>query len=286
MNLSRITSAFSILRKTKLGMASASFIVILTLIAVIAPFAIPHNFVYTIDSKHVLAPPSLSHLFGTDAYGRDLFRLCLLAMSTDLQIAYTVTAASLALGMLVGALAGYGRSALDEVLMRFTDVFLSIPAFILAMAVAVSVGGSLSDMEIALVIAIWPSYARIIRGQVLSEKNKLYIDSLRLLNIPQPRILFRHILPNVSYPIIAFLTIQIGVTILFLSGLSFLGFGSGPFTPELGRIISDGLQYFLGSPWIVIFPGLILSILSLSFNLLGDALRDVLDPRLRNIREV
>jgi peptide/nickel transport system permease protein len=286
MNLSRITSAFRILRETKLGMASATLIVMLTLIAVVAPLVIPHGFVYTVNSKDVLIQPSLSHLFGTDAYGRDLFQLCLLAMSTDLQIAYAVTAASLVLGVLVGALAGYGSSAVDEVLMRLTDVFLSIPAFILAMAVAVSVGGNLFDMEIALVIAIWPSYARLIRGQVLSEKNKLYIDSLRLLNIPKSRILLRHILPNVSYPIIAFLTIQIGVTILFLSGLSFLGFGAGPFNPELGRIISDGLQYFLGAPWIVIFPGLILSILALSFNLFGDALRDVLDPRLRNVRDV
>jgi peptide/nickel transport system permease protein len=284
--VSPLGSALRVLRKTKLGMVSASIIVGLTLIAAIAPVAISPDFVYSINSHDVLAPPSISHIFGTDAYGRDLLRLCLLAISTDLQLAYEVTAVSLLLGILVGALAGYGRSAVDEVLMRFTDVFLSIPAFILAMAVAVSVGGSLFDMEIALIVAIWPSYARIVRGQVLSEKNKLYVDSLRLLNVPRFRILFRHILPNASYPIISFLTIQIGVTILFLSGLSFLGFGSGPFTPELGRIISDGIQYFLDSPWIVIFPGLILSLIALSFNLLGDALRDVYDPRMRNIREV
>ncbi len=286
MDLSPLRAAGRILRETKLGLVAASLVIGLTIVAAVAPLVIPSAFVYTFDVQNTLGAPNFSHLFGTDVYGRDLFQLCLLSINTDLQIAYVVTAASLLLGMLIGAIAGYGSQAVDEILMRITDIFLSIPSFILAMAVAVAVGGSIFDMEIALVVAIWPSYARIIRGQVLSEKNKLYVDSLRLLNISNYRILFRHIMPNVIYPVIAFLTIQIGVTILFLSGLSFIGFGSGPFTPELGRIISDGLKYFLQAPWIVVFPGLVLSVLAFSFNLFGDALRDILDPRLRNIRGV
>jgi peptide/nickel transport system permease protein len=256
------------------------------IVALISPLVVPSSVVYLVQPTKSLLPPSYAHIFGTDLYGRDLFGLCLLSITVDLQIAYSVTIASFAIGMFVGAVAGYARRSADEVLMRITDVFLSIPAFILAMAVAVAVGHTLFDLQIALVVAIWPAYARIVRGQVLSERNKLYIDSLKLMNIPGRKILFSHIMPNTVYPVLAFLTVQIGVTILFLSGLTFLGFGSGPFTPELGRIISDGLDNFFQAPWIVLFPGLVLSILVFSFNLFGDALRDMFDPRLKNIRSV
>lgn len=286
MDLSPLKAAGNLLRQSRLGMVAASLIAGLTILAALAPLIIPSSFVYALNVGGGLTAPSSSHLFGTDLYGRDLLQLCVLAINGDLQIAYIVTAASLLIGMVVGALSGYGRPGFDEIIMRVTDIFLSVPSFVLAMAVAVAVGGSMFNLELALIVAIWPSYARIVRGQVISEKSKLYVDSLKLLNISKYRILFRHIMPNIIYPVLAFLTLQIGVTILFLSGLSFLGFGSGPFTPELGRIISDGLKYFLQAPWIVVFPGLVLSVLAFSFSLFGDALRDILDPRLKNIRSV
>jgi peptide/nickel transport system permease protein len=282
-SLSRFTKTIT---ETKLRIVSFGLVIGFTLLAIFAPIVIPSTAIYQIHTNLTLEPPSRLFPFGTDIYGRSLLQLCLLSITTDLQLSYAITAASVVIGIIIGALAGYGRSAVDEILMRFTDVFLSIPAFILAMAVAVAVGHTLYDLAAALVITFWPAYARIVRGQVLSERNKLYVDSLKLMNIPKLRVLFNHILPNVIYPILAFLTIQIGVTILFLSGLTFIGFGSGPFTPELGRIISDGLNYFFDAPWIVLFPGLILSLIVFSFNLLGDALRDILDPRLRNIRRV
>ena len=276
----------STVTETKLRIVSFSLVIAVTVIAIIAPFVVPVSAIFQLHISQTLQPPSLEHPFGTDVYGRDLLQLCLLSITTDIQVAYTVTAVSLAIGILVGAMAGYSKQLVDESLMRITDVFLSIPAFILAMAVAVAIGHSLYDLELALIVTFWPAYARIVRGQVLSERNKLYVDSLKLLNIPKRRVLFSHIMPNVIYPVIAFLTIQVGVTILFLSGLTFIGFGSGPFTPELGRIISDGLNYFFQAPWIILYPGIVLSILVFSFNLFGDALRDVFDPRLKSIRRV
>ena len=271
---------------TKLGLIGVVLVVGMTLLAILAPLIIPPNVIFHVQTSQSLLGPTWTHPFGTDIYGRDLFQLSLLSVGTDLQIAYFVTALSLLIGLVVGGLAGYSRSGVDEVVMRVTDMFLAIPSFILAMAVAVVVGRGIFNVGLALVVAFWPSYARIIRGQVLSEKNKLYVESLKLFNVGGPTILVRHILPNVIYPVVAFLTVQVGVTILFLSGLTFIGFGSGPFTPELGRMISDGLNYFLQAPWLVVFPGIILSILVFGFNLFGDGLREVLDPRLKSAREV
>ena len=285
--MNRLTGGATLfLRGSKLGLAGAALVAGTTLVAIFSPLFIPSSVIYGIHAVDQFLPPTWAHLFGTDVYGRDLFQLSLLAVSTDLQIAYLVTAASLVLGVLVGGIAGYSRPAIDEALMRITDIFLAIPSFILAMAIAVVAGGGIFNTALALIVAIWPSYARIIRGQVIAEKNKLYIDSLRMLNVGGSKILLRHIMPNVIYPVIAFLTIQVGVTILFLSGLTFIGFSSGPFTPELGRMVSDGLNYFLQAPWLVVFPGMIISILVFGFNLVGDGLREILDPRLKNAREV
>jgi peptide/nickel transport system permease protein len=226
-------------------------------------------------------PPSWQFPFGTDATGGDVFSRIIWAARLDLIIAFTVVASAILIGSVLGATSGFFGGAFDEALMRITDVFLAFPALILAMAVAAALGRNLTNLTIALIVVWWPTYARLVRGQVLAEKEKLYVDAARAVGAGPARIIFRHILPNSIFPVIVQATLDLGGVILTAAGLSFIGFGAGAGVAEWGLMISDGRGYFFQSPWISTFPGLAIVLSSLGLNLIGDGLRDVLDPRLR-----
>ncbi|MEM2780830.1 MAG: ABC transporter permease [Candidatus Bathyarchaeia archaeon] len=218
---------------------------------------------------------------GTDSYGRDLLKMIILAIPVDLYFAAIITITSAVFGTLVGAVAGYVGGIFDEIVLRITDVFFAFPGLVLALVFASIFGRTLETLALAIILVWWPPYTRLIRGQVLSEKEKPYIEALRALGASPLRILFRHILPNSIFPILVQATMDFGGVILTFSALMFLGFSPSPAMPELGNLAADGYGHVFDAPWVMLFPGLTILIISLAFNLVGDGLRDVLDPRLR-----
>jgi len=230
-------------------------------------------------SSAVLAPPSAQHWLGTDELGRDLFTRILYGMRIDWVVAVMVLAIALAMGMLVGLVTGLGPMWLDEVLMRVTDLFLAFPALILAMAIDASLGPGLVNAMIAMSIIWWPTYARLIRGQVLSLKHQEYVESAVALGASWTYIAVRVIIPNLMASVLVQLSMDVGNVILTTASLSFIGLGAQPPSPELGLLINEGQQYILQQWWYPLFPGLVIFIIVLCFNLIGDGLRDALDPR-------
>jgi peptide/nickel transport system permease protein len=226
-----------------------------------------------------LSPPSAQHWFGTDDFGRDLFSMVLLAAHLDLKAALTVVLSALGIGVVLGAIAGLVRR-LDEPIMRVTDVFLSIPSLVLAMAIASVLGRSLENLSLALVFVSWPIYCRLMRGQVLTEKQKPYVNALRTLGVGHTRMIVRHIVPNTIFPVIARAPADAGLVLITMAALSYIGFGPGPYVPEWGSLVAAGQAYIFQAPWLVVFPGVAIFLTSLSLNLVGDWARDVFDPRL------
>jgi len=218
---------------------------------------------------------------GTDSYGRDLLKMIILAIPVDLYFATIITITAAALGTFIGAVAGYAGGIVDEIVLRITDVFFAFPALVLALVFASILGRSLETLALAIVLVWWPPYTRLMRGQVLSEKEKPYVEALKALGASNLRILFRHIIPNAIFPILVQATMDFGGVILTFSALMFLGFSPSPAIPELGNLAADGYGHIFDAPWVILFPGLTMLIISLAFNLVGDGLRDVLDPRLR-----
>ncbi len=228
-----------------------------------------------------LQSPSLQHLFGTDDYGRDIFSMIVYGSQTSLRICLMVVIISTLAGIILGGLAGYFGGVIDEVLMRITDVFLAIPYLILALAVAAALGRSIDHIMEAMIITWWPSYARLFRGQVLAIREQQYVEAARSVGASNSRILFRHILPNSIAPLIVEITLDLGAVLLVAAGLSFIGLGASPGTAEWGLMISEGRTLMFHAWWYVTFPGLAILFVVLGFNLLGDGLRDVTDPKLR-----
>lgn len=228
-----------------------------------------------------LQPPSLKHPFGTDDYGRDIFSMVVYGSQTSLRICLMVVVISLLIGVVLGGLAGYFGGVIDETLMRITDVFLSIPYLILALAVAAALGRSIDHIMEAMIITWWPAYARLFRGQVLAIREQQYVEAARSVGASNNRILFRHILPNSFAPLLVEITLDLGAVLLTAAGLSFIGLGASPGTAEWGLMISSGRTFMFHAWWYVTFPGLAILLVVLGFNLLGDGLRDVTDPKLR-----
>ena len=279
--MERLAAAAGLLRQSKLAALGALVFLLILAAALIAPFAISASVVRDVRFGDRLLPPDAAHWFGTDDFGRDLFSLVLLAASLDLRAALAVVGAALVIGSALGALAGLVRR-LDEPLMRITDVFLSIPSLVLAMAIASVLGRSVQNLSIALIFVSWPIYCRLMRGQVLSEKEKPYVKALETLGVGRARLIARHIVPNTIFPVIARAPTDVGLVLITLAALSYIGFGPGPYVPEWGSLVAAGQQYIFQAPWLVIFPGLAIFLTSLSLNLVGDWARDVFDPRLRS----
>jgi len=222
--------------------------------------------------------PSLHHLFGTDELGRDVLSRVIYGSRISIPIALILVFLAATVGGAIGAVAGYFRGFADGVLMRITDLFFAFPPIILAMVVAAVLGRGLQNAALAIIVVAWPSYARVVRGLVLSVGDSEYVQAARLLGAPARRAMLRDVLPNVAGPVLVLATLDLANAILLLSGLSFLGLGAQPPTPEWGSMVADGTQYFQWW-WMGTFPGLAIFTVVLAFNFLGDSLRDALDPR-------
>lgn len=227
-----------------------------------------------------LSPPSREYLFGTDKLGRDLFSRVIYAARVSIPVGVMVIALAAAVGTTLGALAGFAGGAIDEALMRVTDVFLAFPPIILALAIAAALGPDLKNAMLALVAVWWPSYARMMRGVTLSIKQQEYVPASVAMGARQGRILLRTILPNAVMPLLVLATVDIGGGVTAAAALSYLGLGVQPPTPEWGALVSDGAEA-LDQWWLATFPGLAILTVVLAFNLVGDAVQDFLDPRLR-----
>ncbi len=227
-----------------------------------------------------LQPPSAEHWFGTDQLGRDVFSRALWGGRLSLPAGVLVILVAGVIGTAIGALAGFIGGWLDEGAMRITEVFMAFPTIILAMAIAAALGPSLINAVVAMVVVWWPNYARVVRSLVISVKTQEYVEAARAIGVPQRRVLWRTVLPNCLAPAVVLATIDLGNAILVFAGLSFLGLGADPTTPEWGRMVSDGIQYF-DQWWIAAFAGLAIFTVVMAFNFIGDGIRDALDPRLR-----
>jgi len=246
------------------------------LVAIFVPFLAPYDPLHQTDL--LLAPPSSAHWFGTDELGRDMFSRVLWGSRLSIPIAFFLVAGAVAIGGTLGALAGYFGGVVEEVVMRAADLVFAFPTIILAMAVTAALGPSLQNAVLALLIVFWPSYARVVRGLVVSLKQADYVSATRLLGSSSRRALMVDVLPNVAGPVLVLATLDLGNAVLLLAGLSFLGLGSPPPFAEWGSMVNDGTQYF-ERWWVGTFPGFAILSVVLAFNFLGDSLRDALDPR-------
>jgi peptide/nickel transport system permease protein len=246
-------------------------------IAIVGPLLAPYN-PLKIDVVNETRPPSLAHLFGTDDIGHDIFSRVLAGTRYSLEVVVVILSLAIAIGVAVGAIAGYFGGLIDDLLMRITEVFLAFPTLILALAVAATLGPSLTNVMISIGVVSWPGYARLLRGQILAVRNFTYVEAAYSVGVPPLRILFRHVLPNAIAPLIAQVSLDMAGTLLTAAGLGFLGLGAQPPTPEWGTMVSAGLQYTLSAWWFPTFPGLAIFITALCLNSLGEYLRDVFAP--------
>jgi ABC-type dipeptide/oligopeptide/nickel transport system permease subunit len=246
------------------------------LVAICAPLVAPHD--PLAQSAASFVSPGRAHFFGTDELGRDVFSRVLFGARLSIPLALLLVSLAMGIGGTLGAVAGYFGGVVDGLVMRATDLVFAFPAIILAMVVTAALGPSLRNAVLALVIVSWPSYARVVRGLVLSVGEAEYVASARLLGASARRALLRDVLPNVFGPVLVLATLDLGNAVLLLSGLSFLGLGAQPPQPEWGAGVAEGTQYFQYW-WIGTFPGLAIFTVVLAFNFLGDSLRDALDPQ-------
>jgi len=269
------------LRANPLIAVGGAISLLVLLVALAAPLLAP----YPADAGSATHPeialqaPSLQHLFGTDQVGRDVFSRVLYGARVSPLVALLVLLLACAVGIPLGVAAGYFGGAGDEAIMRITDVFLAFPSLLLALAFAAVLPPSLTSLTIAIAITWWPWYTRLIRGQAASVAGRPYTEACRALGIPSWRILLRHVLPNSVTPLIVQVSLDFGGVILTAAALSFLGLGAQDPTPDWGLMVAEGENYFTTQWWLVTFPGLAILLTALAFTLLGDGLRDILDPR-------
>jgi len=266
-------------RRNPLGVVGLALLLSIVLVALFAPQIATHD-PDKLNRDERLLPPSTQHFFGTDASGRDVFSRLAYGSRVSLRVALVVSLIAVTVGTTLGAVAGYVGGLADEILMRITDIFLAFPALILAMSVNAALGPGIKSAMLAVGFAWWPSYARMIRSQVLSAKTNQYVEAARSLGARNTRILGRHILPNSINPIIVQLTLDAGYVVLTVAGLSFIGLGAQPPSHEWGFMVSEGADHILTQWWWSTFPGLAICVLVVGFNLVGDFLRDLFDPRL------
>lgn len=272
-----------LLKKNKLTKFSYYGVIVLILIALIVPILLPatQNIDQDTNPKEQLLAPSIMHPFGTDELGRDVFKRVLLGTRISLQTALIAVGLALLVGIPLGAIAGYYGGFIDELIMRITDIFLGFPPLLLAIAISSFLGPSLKNAMLAIALSWWPWYTRIVRGQAVSLKERQFVKAAKAIGTPSSMIIFKHIVPNAIAPVIVQTSMDIGGVILTIASLSFLGLGAQPPTPEWGLMISTSRNYFLNGWWYSIFPGLAIFFTVLAFNLLGDGLREILDPKTR-----
>ena len=250
----------------------------LLFIACFGQYIVPYD-PYAQDLNNALQAPSGSHLLGTDRYGRDLLTRIIVGAQTTIFSALALVAGITIIGTIVGIICGYVGGWIDSLLMRISDVFLAFPEMVFAIAIAGVLNGGIWSAAIAVGLIAWPRYARVARSQVLSMKNHQYMNAAKLTGTPWYKMIVKHIMPNIMGPIIVTAALDIGAMIMNLAGLSYLGLGVVPPTPEWGSMMSEGRSMLQTSPWIVLAPGLAIFITVVIFNLLGDTVRDILDPK-------
>lgn len=269
------------LAKNKLAMLGLIIIILLALLAAFAPLIAPYDYI-TQDYEAIYARPSGEHLLGTDRLGRDIFSRLVYGTRQSLRIGVLSVAIAAVLGTIMGSVAGFYGGTIDNVLMRFLDIYQSIPGMLLSIALAASLGPGINNAILAIGISTIPAYARIIRASILTVREKEYIEAAIAINASDPRIILKHVLPNAISPLIVEITMNIGNSILAAATLSFIGLGAQPPAPEWGAMLCEGRNYMRDYGYLVIYPGICIMASVLSFNLLGDGLRDALDPRLRD----
>jgi peptide/nickel transport system permease protein len=258
-----------------------TIVVAFVLIALLAPLIAPYD-PQAMQLSNIFLPPDAEHLFGTDKLGRDVLSRIMFGGRYDLGLTLISVAVTVLLGLFTGTMAAYFGGMLDNILMRCVDILLAFPAFVLALALVTFLGPSIFNLVLVLALTRFPRYARLIRGSVLGVKEREYIEAARMMGASDARIIARHILPNSIAPVIVYASLDLGSVITSLAGLSFLGVGIQPPTPDWGLMLTDARNNLYIAPWTAIFPGLVISLIVVGFNLMGDGLRDALDPRLRS----
>jgi len=275
-----------LLRNFPLMTMGILIVLLFVVAALLAPWISPYpQDTLETHTKQAHEPPSLEHLFGTDELGRDVFTRIIYGSRISLMAGIITTVLALLIGVPIGVIAGGSGGIADEIIMRVTDVFLSFPHLLLAMAISTLLGPNLINAMIAIAVSGWPWYARLVRAEAMSVRERDFVEAAMAMGSSWRRILFRHILPNCLVPVIIQVSLNIGAVILTLASLSFLGLGAQSPTPEWGLMISSGRRFFLTEWWLTTFPGIAICILVLSFNLIGDSLREILDPRTRRGRK-
>ncbi len=270
------------LRRSPLTLAGLILVASFVLVALTAPWLALQDPLAQ-DLAYRLTGPSPSHPFGLDSLGRDVYSRVLYGARISVVTGVAVVSAATAAGIAAGTAAGWLGGWWDEGLMRLTDMFLAFPSLILAMAISAILRPSLTNALIAIAITSWPTYARLTRAQVLTLRTRDYVEAARAEGAPDRVIIARHLIPNALAPLFVQATLNVGSIILTSAGLSFIGFGAQPPTPEWGLMVSEGRRFLMDQWWIATFPALAILLLVLGFNLLGDGVRDVLDPRLRKL---
>jgi peptide/nickel transport system permease protein len=274
---------FHAFRQDRLAVVSLVIILLFVVGTVFAPCLAPYPLegAGAPNIMEKFQPPSRQHLLGTDQLGRDVLSRILYGGRSSLSIGFLVVAVAILIGIPMGVLAGYYGGWLDDVLMRVTDVFLAFPPLLLAIAIAAALGPSFTNAMIAIAVTWWPWYARLVRAQTLSLRERYFVEAARSIGVSDSTIIVRHVLPNVLTPVLVQASMDVGSAILTGAAISFVGLGVQPPTADWGEMISTGRIYFIQRPWVAGSAGAAIFLVTLSFNLLGDALRDVADPRIR-----
>lgn len=280
---SQLSIIWNRLRKNKLAMLGLAILVVMVALAVCADWIADYDTNVTgMNMAERLQTPSAKHWFGTDSYGRDVFARIIHGSRLSLSLSIFAMLAAVAIGSIIGAIAGYYGGRVDDVLMRLMDILLAIPPMLMSISIVAALGHSMVNLMIALSLAYIPVFARVIRSSILTVKGQEFIEAAKACGTSNARIILRHIIPNAIGPIIVQATLAMGSTILIISSLSFMGMGIQPPQPEWGTMLYEGRDLIRTSPYLVIFPGIAIALAVLSLNLMGDGLRDALDPRMKN----
>lgn len=282
--INKLRTNLYLLRRNKLTFISLLFILLLVLVAIFAPLIVPYpehvKNMTNVSAK--LIGPCKEYWFGTDELGRDIFSRILYGTRISLVASVGAVGLAMLIGIPLGAVAGARGGLIDDIIMRICDIFLSFPSLLLAIVIAAFAGPNLQNALIAIAVSWWPWYARIVRGQAISLKERQFVKASRAIGTSQVKIIFQHIVPNCMAPVIVQATMDLGGIILTLASLSFLGLGAQAPTPEWGLMINTSKTYFLNAWWYSVFPGITIFVTVLAFNLVGDGLREIMDPRTRN----
>ncbi|MCL9817732.1 nickel transporter permease [Natronocalculus amylovorans] len=271
----RRSNLLTALRNNPASLAGGIVIALVTLVAIAGPVLVGDPNAGALSNR--LQPPSMAHPLGTDPLGRDVLSRLVYGARITLAMAVSITLIRLIIGFVVGLLAGLFGGLVDEVLMRVVDFLLAFPGIVLALVIAGILGPSLRNVLLALVVVGWGSYARVVRSSVLSVREEPFVDAAKLAGVSRIRLVWTHFVPNVAGPVVVLSTLDLGGVVLAAAGLSFLGLGAQPPTPEWGTMVADGSDYLRSAPWLVNVPGVAIAVVVLGFNLLGDGLRDSLD---------